>query len=87
MSNTKHYFEKTVGKTHTVYGPYATIQEAREASFFHKEINALYHEQTQRHSGRVTFSTCGYEDNELATSAAHAGELGRIPRRTSYGSH
>lgn len=68
--NTKHYFEVTHGKTHKVFGPYPTLEAARKASFFYREPNALYHAQRNNMSGRVAFSTCGYEDEELASFAA-----------------
>ena len=71
---TRHYFEVTHGKTHKVFGPYPTIQDARKASFFYREPNALYRAQQKmpgsRTAGRVAFATCGYEDNELECFAA-----------------
>jgi hypothetical protein len=67
---TKHYFEKTIGKTHTVFGPFATIQEARRASFLHKHPDAYWREFNEHRTGRVAFGTCGYEDQELACFAA-----------------
>jgi len=73
---TKHYFEKTVGKTHTLYGPFATIQEARKASFFHQDHNAMHRAQKENRSGRLAFRTCGYDDNEIASGTADPAGLG-----------
>lgn len=66
----KHYFEKTVGKTHTVYGPFATLQEARKVAFFHRDANSLHRAQKNNGSGRVAFSTCQYNEYELASFAS-----------------
>ncbi len=74
--STKHYFEVTHGKTHKVFGPYPTIEAARKASFFYREPNAFYHAQKDNRSGRVALSTCGYEDQELASYAADPAAYG-----------
>jgi hypothetical protein len=67
---TKHYFEVTHGKTHKVFGPYPTIEAARRASFFYREVNTLHSAQKNNGSGRTAFATCGYDENELASLAA-----------------
>jgi hypothetical protein len=64
---TKHYFEK-INAAHTtmvLYGPFATIQEARRASFFSRDANE-FHKDTKRNAdGRWSFRTAGYDDNEI----------------------
>jgi hypothetical protein len=68
--NTKHYFEKHSAdhKSMTLYGPFPTIEAARQASFFSRDANDYHHERSVRRSnGRWAFRTSGYDDNEIAS--------------------